>query len=85
MSTPEQHEAVVAGAGPAGLAAAALLKKRGFEVVVLERTDAVGAHWRKRYEPLRLNTARLFSSLRGYAIPRRCGRYARREVAAGAA
>jgi len=41
--TPERHEAVVVGAGPAGLATAALLRKRGFEVLVLERTSAVGA------------------------------------------
>jgi putative flavoprotein involved in K+ transport len=76
---PERHEAIVGGAGPAGLATAALLRKRGFRVLVLERTDAVGARWRSRYEPLRLNTARLFSSLPGYWIPRSYGRYPRRE------
>ena len=74
-----RHEAVVAGAGPAGLAAAAMLSKRGFEVLVLERADAVGARWRTRYEPLRLNTARAFSTLPGYRIPRRYGRYPRRD------
>jgi putative flavoprotein involved in K+ transport len=77
--SPDRHEAIVAGAGPAGLAAAALLRKRGFEVLVLERTDAVGARWRTRYEPLRLNTARLLSSLPGHRIPRSYGRYPRRE------
>jgi len=56
----ERHEAIVAGAGPAGLATAALLRKRGFDVLVLERAAAVGARWRTRYEPLRLNTARMF-------------------------
>jgi putative flavoprotein involved in K+ transport len=75
----ERHEAIVAGAGPAGLATAALLSKRGFEVLVLERADAVGARWRTRYEGLRLNTARLFSSLPGHRIPRRYGRYTARE------
>lgn len=77
--TPDCHEAIVAGAGPAGLATAALLRKRGFEVLVLERADAVGARWRARYEPLRLNTARLFSTLPGYRIPRSYGRYPHRE------
>jgi putative flavoprotein involved in K+ transport len=75
----ERHEAIVAGAGPAGLAAAALLRKRGFETVVLERTEAVGARWRSRYDGLRLNTMRTFSTLPGYRIPRRYGRYPRRE------
>lgn len=75
----DRHEAIVAGGGPAGLAAAAMLRKRGFEVLVLERTDAVGARWRARYKPLRLNTARLFSTLPGYRIPRSYGRYPRRE------
>jgi putative flavoprotein involved in K+ transport len=75
----QPREAIVAGAGPAGLAAAAQLSRRGFDVLVLERTDAVGARWRSRYEPLRLNTARLFSSLPGYRIPRSFGRYPRRD------
>jgi putative flavoprotein involved in K+ transport len=75
----ERHDAIVAGAGPAGLAAAALLSKRGFETLVLERTDAVGARWRTRYDGLRLNTMRTFSTLPGYRIPRRYGRYPRRE------
>jgi glycine/D-amino acid oxidase-like deaminating enzyme len=75
----ERSEAIVAGAGPAGLAAAALLRKRGFETLVLERTEAVGARWRSRYEGLRLNTMRMLSTLPGYRIPRRLGRYPRRE------
>lgn len=75
----ERHEAIVVGAGPAGLATAALLSKCGFETLVLERTDAVGARWRTRYEGLRLNTMRTFSTLPGYRIPPRYGRYPRRE------
>lgn len=78
VETPERHEAIVAGAGPAGLAAAATLRKRGFDVLVLERAQAVAERWRGRYEPLRLNTTRLFSSLPGYRIPRAYGRYPRR-------
>jgi cation diffusion facilitator CzcD-associated flavoprotein CzcO len=75
----ERHEAIVAGAGGAGLAAAAVLRKRGFETVLLERADAVGARWRSRYDGLRLNTMRLLSTLPGYRVPRRFGRYPRRE------
>jgi putative flavoprotein involved in K+ transport len=75
----ERHEAIVVGAGPAGLATAALLRKRGFQTLVLERTQAVGARWRTRYEGLRLNTMRVFSTLPGHRMPRRYGRYPRRE------
>ena len=39
----ETHEAIVAGAGSAGLSAAAALQKRGFETLVLESSGAVGA------------------------------------------
>jgi putative flavoprotein involved in K+ transport len=75
----ERCEAIVAGAGPAGLAAAAVLRRRGFDVVVIERGPAVGMRWRERYEGLRLNTMRVFSTLPGYRFERRYGRYPRRE------
>jgi putative flavoprotein involved in K+ transport len=78
-SAMERYEAIVAGAGPAGLAVAASLRKRGFEVLVLERSDVVGARWRGRYDGLRLNTMRLLSSLPGYRMPRSYGRYPRRD------
>ena len=56
---------VVIGAGPAGLATAAELRRRGVAAVVLERADAVGSSWRGRYDRLRLNTSRWFSKLPG--------------------
>jgi cation diffusion facilitator CzcD-associated flavoprotein CzcO len=56
---------VVIGAGPAGLATAAELRRRGVAAVVLERDDAVGSSWRGRYDRLRLNTSRWFSKLPG--------------------
>jgi putative flavoprotein involved in K+ transport len=73
------HDAVVAGAGSAGLAAAAALQERGFETVVLESSGAVGARWRSRYEELRLNSWRVMSNLHGYRMPRSCGRYPGRD------
>ena len=71
--------ALVAGAGPAGLAAAAALQRCGLEVAVLERDDAVGSSWRRRYDGLRLNTMRQFSGLPGLRIPRAAGRYPSRD------
>jgi putative flavoprotein involved in K+ transport len=56
---------VVIGAGPAGLATAAELERRGVRAVVLERGDAVGASWRARYDRLRLNSSKWFSQLPG--------------------
>lgn len=73
-------DVVIVGAGHAGLAAAAELRRRGIAAVVLERGDAVGARWRERYEGLRLNTYRPFSHLPGLRLPRDAGRYATREA-----
>lgn len=69
---------LVIGAGPAGLAVAASLGRRGIRAVVLERADAVGASWRRHYERLHLHTTRRWSGLPGYAIPRRFGRWVAR-------
>jgi glycine/D-amino acid oxidase-like deaminating enzyme len=68
-----QVEDVIVGAGPAGLAVAAVLRRGGRDPIVLERGDRVGGSWRNRYDCLRLNTARWWSSLPGLAIPRRLG------------
>jgi putative flavoprotein involved in K+ transport len=75
----ERHEAIVAGAGPAGLAAAAALRRHGIAPVVLERASAVADRWRHRYDGLRLNTMRQFSRLPRRGMPRRYGRYPSRQ------
>ena len=67
------------GAGFAGLGTASALKRRGVEAVVLERSGAVGNSWRNRYDSLRLNTLRWMSTLRGYRMPRRYGRWPTRD------
>ena len=68
----------VVGAGPAGLAAAAMLAKVGARVVVLERTE-VGASWTSRYDCLHLHTVRWLSGLPGYPIPRSSGKWPSRD------
>jgi len=68
-------EAIVIGAGPAGLAATAALKAKGLAPVILEKSDAVGAVWRKHYDRLHLHTDRGRSGLPGFPIPKSFGRY----------
>ena len=75
----ERHELVVVGAGSAGLATAALLRRNGLSPLVLEAGAEPGAAWRERYDRLRLHTPRLLSGLPGLRMPRRYGRWVRRD------
>ena len=72
--------AVVCGAGAAGLAAGATLRRAGAEVLVLERSDQVAASWRTRYPALRLNTPGWMSTQPGFrATKRQYGEYPTRD------
>lgn len=73
-------EAVVIGAGAAGLAAAAELGRRGISASVLERSGEIGSSWVRRYDGLHLNTVRWLSAPRHSRIPRRAGRWPSREA-----
>ena len=75
----EELDLVVIGAGSAGLATAALLRRDGFTPLVLEAGPEPGAAWRERYDRLRLHTPRLLSGLPGLRIPRQYGRWVRRD------
>jgi putative flavoprotein involved in K+ transport len=75
----ENHALVIVGAGSAGLATAALLRRTGIDPLVLEAGPEPGAAWRERYDRLRLHTPRLLSGLPGKRIPRRYGRWVRRD------
>jgi len=55
---------LIVGAGPAGLAAAAELRRLGVPAQIIERSSAVAPSWRARYDGLRLNTCRWNSKLR---------------------
>lgn len=74
-----QAPVVVIGAGPAGLAVAATLRRSGVPCTVLERAGSVGAAWQGRYDSLRLHTVRSLSGLPGAPIPRRFGRWVARD------
>jgi len=68
-------EVLVVGAGPAGLAVAACLRRRGIEATIVDAGEAVGETWQRRYERLHLHTPRIQSALPGLRMPRRFGRW----------
>jgi cation diffusion facilitator CzcD-associated flavoprotein CzcO len=74
-----KRDAAVIGAGPAGLAAAAMLRRRGIDAVAIDRADAVGASWRGHYDRLHLHTVRWLSNLPGMRFPRSHGRWVHRD------
>ena len=70
MSDPMHScDAVIIGAGPAGVSVALSLKDRGLRPVLVDRADRVGASWSSRYDRLKLNTGRQFSHLPGRQFP----------------
>ncbi|MCF3134374.1 flavin-containing monooxygenase [Streptomyces olivochromogenes] len=76
---PADRPVYVIGGGPGGLAVAYALRARGIRAVVLEKSDGVGASWRRHYDRLRLHTTRRLSALPGLPMPRRFGRWVARD------
>ncbi len=72
-------QTLVVGAGPAGLAVSARLRRRGLPCELIDAGDEVGASWRDRYDSLHLHTARWLSGLPGAPLPRRFGPWVRRD------
>ena len=72
-------EVLVIGSGPAGLATAAELLRRGIPTTVLERGDRAAAAWAGRYDGLRFNTSRWWSALPGAPFPRAYGWFPTRD------
>ncbi len=63
------HEAIVVGAGPAGLATSRELTRAGVEHRVLEGGDDIGHTWARLYDSLVLHTGRHLSALPGLPLP----------------
>ena len=72
-------EAIIVGAGPAGLACAVTMQAVGLKATVLEKADGVGAVWRRHYDRLHLHTDRNHSGLPGMAMPLKYPTYPSRE------
>lgn len=66
----EASDVFIVGAGAAGLAAAACLKRRGLEPIVVEASNTAGHTWANNYESLKLHTIRRYSGLPYYPMPR---------------
>lgn len=77
--SPQSSDVVIVGAGPAGLAVAACLKRTGKSVVILEREAQVGSSWRTHYDRLHLHTDKAHSSLPGFKLPDSYPRYPARQ------
>ena len=65
----EPFDAIVVGAGPAGLASSRELGRAGIRHVVLERGETVGHTWTRLYDGLVLHTGKHFSALPGMRFP----------------
>jgi len=66
----KKSDAIIIGAGPAGLACGASMAALGLNVTVLEKANTVGSVWRRHYDRLQLHTDRNHSGLPGMAMPR---------------
>ena len=73
---------VIVGGGPAGIAVAASLGRRGVGAIVLEKGDTVAPAWHRHYESLHLHTNKQASGLPGRPMPSHYPRYPSRDEVA---
>lgn len=76
---PSAPQAIVIGAGPSGLAAAAMLERAGVPSLVLERTNRYAAPWHGHYDGLRLQSPAWMSHLPGRWFDRSEGAWITRD------
>ena len=75
-----RHDAtLIIGAGPAGLAVAASLRRQGLPFTLLEQSGQVGDSWRRHYERLHLHTDKAHSALPFKPWPASAPRYPSRQ------
>ena len=65
--------AIVIGAGQAGLAVWYYLARAGLDFTILDANDELGGSWRQRWDSLRLFTPAEFDGLPGQPFPRHVG------------
>ena len=74
-----ETDTIVIGAGPAGLAVGAALRRANVPFVMLERAERVGESWHRHYDRLQLHTPKSHSALPYRAYPRTYPRYPSRQ------
>jgi cation diffusion facilitator CzcD-associated flavoprotein CzcO len=72
-------EALIVGAGPAGLAVGACLRRAGVPFLILEAGEHVGTSWHTRYDRLHLHTVKRYSALPFMPFPQSAPRYPSRQ------
>ena len=75
-------EAIIIGAGQAGLAAGYYLAKQGRRFVMLDAAPRLGHTWRTRYDSLRLFTSGPYDSLPGLPFPAPADHYPNKDEVA---
>jgi putative flavoprotein involved in K+ transport len=75
------YDAIVIGAGQAGLAAGYYLQQSGLRFLILEASDRLGGSWPCFYDSLLLNSPARYSSLPGLPFPGDPNHYPHRDEA----
>lgn len=76
-------DVAIIGAGPAGLAVGACLRRAGLNFIILEKNGEIGSSWRRHYERLHLHTIKQLSSLPYLPFPKVYPRYVPRNLMYG--
>jgi indole-3-pyruvate monooxygenase len=71
----DAHQTLIIGAGPAGLAVGACLRRAGMPFLILEQSQQVGSAWRRHYDRLHLHTDKAHSALPFLPFPKDTPRY----------
>lgn len=77
------EDTLIIGAGPAGLATAASLRRHGLPHVIVDRAGDVAASWKRHYDRLHLHTVKRHSSLPFSPWPRETPLYPSRDDVVG--